>query len=565
MVGILTGGLFPRQLQELFALSKRPLPMSPQYRRHTRDQLIYPLDPRIAERSGQPAIIRLRPRRRKQTGSLFTLFLLGFMGVFSIILLASAVVGVAYSYYLLGDRIFPGVEAGALDLGGMTLSEAALILDKTWNLETTLHVTNGVQSQILPPASLGITLDAIETAKRAIELGRSGSILSRLAQVYSGLKNGWQVQPVVQLNLELARVGLSGLAPQLSQPSKDATIDVKGADVVAVPAELGYTINVEETLKSLQTDPGGILAEGVLVVVPQPVSPAITDVTPLLAEARRLLDRPAAVQLYDPLSDEQVSYPIARQEIASMLRVTQSAGGTVVALDEAEVAAFLSELSAQIGDGRSIDAERFSAPMAESLRTGEPFWVTASHPPTSYVVQPGDTLLKLGWRMGVPSWMILQANPGMNPNQLLAGTEIVIPSKDELLPLPIVANKRIVINLTRQRLLVYQDGNLIGQHVISTGIDRSPTQPGIFQVQTHDPNAYASVWDLYMPNFLGIYEAWPGFMNGIHGLPLLSNGRRMWANSLGRPASYGCIILGLEEAEWLYEWAETGVIVEIRE
>jgi lipoprotein-anchoring transpeptidase ErfK/SrfK len=54
-------------------------------------------------------------------------------------------------------------------------------------------------------------------------------------------------------------------------------------------------------------------------------------------------------------------------------------------------------------------------------------------------------------------------------------------------------------------------------------------------------------------------------MNGIHGLPLLSNGRRMWANSLGRPASYGCIILGLEEAEWLYEWAETGVIVEIRE
>jgi len=99
--------------------------------------------------------------------------------------------------------------------------------------------------------------------------------------------------------------------------------------------------------------------------------------------------------------------------------------------------------------------------------------------------------------------------------------------------------------------------------VISTGIDRSPTQPGVFQVQTHHLEAYASVWDLYMPHFLGIYEAWPGFMNGIHGLPTLSSGQRLWAGNLGRPVSYGCIILNLEAAEWLFHWAERGVVVEI--
>jgi lipoprotein-anchoring transpeptidase ErfK/SrfK len=76
-------------------------------------------------------------------------------------------------------------------------------------------------------------------------------------------------------------------------------------------------------------------------------------------------------------------------------------------------------------------------------------------------------------------------------------------------------------------------------------------------------NAYASVWDLHMPDFLGIYEAWPGFMNGIHGLPTLSGGRRLWADILGRPASYGCIILDLDDAAWLYNWAENGVVVEI--
>jgi len=34
---------------------------------------------------------------------------------------------------------------------------------------------------------------------------------------------------------------------------------------------------------------------------------------------------------------------------------------------------------------------------------------------------------------------------------------------------------------------------------------------------------------------------------------------------LGRPASYGCIILTLEDAETLYYWAEDGVVVEILE
>ena len=159
--------------------------------------------------------------------------------------------------------------------------------------------------------------------------------------------------------------------------------------------------------------------------------------------------------------------------------------------------------------------------------------------------------------------MILRANPDVDPDALLIGAELVVPSKDELLPIPIIPNKRIVLSINKQRMWIYENGERIRTFVISTGIDRSPTQPGVFQVQSHKKNAYASVWDLHMPHFLGVYEAWPGFMNGIHGLPTLSSGQRLWANILGRPASYGCIILDLGAAKWLYEWAEEGVIVEI--
>jgi LysM repeat protein len=186
------------------------------------------------------------------------------------------------------------------------------------------------------------------------------------------------------------------------------------------------------------------------------------------------------------------------------------------------------------------------------------------HKSTQYTVEPGDTLIAISMEVGIPYWKILESNPGISADSVPAGQKLVIPSKNDLLPLPVVRGKRIVISISQQRMWTYENGQRKKEYIVSTGIDKSPTMPGIFQVRTHEINAYASVWDLYMPNFLGIYEAWPGFMNGIHGLPTLSNGTRLWSNVLGRKASYGCIILNLDAAKEVYQWAENGVVVEIR-
>jgi lipoprotein-anchoring transpeptidase ErfK/SrfK len=219
----------------------------------------------------------------------------------------------------------------------------------------------------------------------------------------------------------------------------------------------------------------------------------------------------------------------------------------------------------------SLDENQFllqktlAAEIEDTLHENEEISIRVFHHPTTYLVQEGDTLLKLGWRMRMPYWMIMEANPETYSLGLQTGQTLTIPSLDDQLPLPVVRDKRIVMSISEQRLRTYEDGQLMDEYIISTGIDRSPTQPGVFQVQTHELNAYASVWDLYMPHFLGIYEAWPDFMNGLHGLPTLSNGRRLWADILGRPASFGCIILDLDAAEALYEWADDGVVVEILE
>ena len=202
--------------------------------------------------------------------------------------------------------------------------------------------------------------------------------------------------------------------------------------------------------------------------------------------------------------------------------------------------------------------------LIEKWRNLEPMQTMIQYKSTTYTVQSGESLWGISLKLGIPMWYILDANEGLTSDNLTAGMVLTIPPKDILLPLPAVRNKRIVIDISEQKMTVYENGQIRNTHIVSTGMDDSPTMAGIFQVQSHELNAYASNWDLYMPHFMGIYEAWPGFMNGIHGLPLLSNGQRLWASNLGSPASYGCIILNLAAAEDLYYWAEDGVVVEIR-
>jgi lipoprotein-anchoring transpeptidase ErfK/SrfK len=146
------------------------------------------------------------------------------------------------------------------------------------------------------------------------------------------------------------------------------------------------------------------------------------------------------------------------------------------------------------------------------------------------------------------------------------GQVIEIPSPDVMLPLPVVENKRIVVSISRQRMWAYQDGGLVWEWTVSTGIASSPTAPGVFQVQSHDGTAYASSWDLWMPYFMGIYRPVPSssFMNGFHGFPTRDGATLLWTGNLGYPVTFGCILLDTGNAALLYEWAEDGVVVEIQ-
>lgn len=124
------------------------------------------------------------------------------------------------------------------------------------------------------------------------------------------------------------------------------------------------------------------------------------------------------------------------------------------------------------------------------------------------------------------------------------------------------ANQRILIDISEQHMYVYASDALLFSFVASTGMNNA-TRVGSFSVLNKIPNAYGETWDIWMPNWLGIY--WAGnLQNGIHALPILSNGAQLWAGYLGTPISFGCIVIGSDESQLLYDWAEVGTPVELQ-
>lgn len=184
---------------------------------------------------------------------------------------------------------------------------------------------------------------------------------------------------------------------------------------------------------------------------------------------------------------------------------------------------------------------------------------------TVHVVQRGDTVVSIAYRYGTTIAAIVSANGLTNPSYIYVGQRLHIPSGTGAAPAlgsTAGVGKRIVVDLSAQRMYVYQNGQLIWNWVVSTGRPGQATAVGSYSVLNKIPNAYASTWALQMPHWLGIY--WAGrLQNGIHALPIQSNGQRLWEGYLGQPVSFGCIILATQNAATLYNWAAVGTPVDI--
>lgn len=457
----------------------------------------------------------------------------------------------------------PGIHIYDQSVGMKSYEDTAAWIDSYWNharLIRLSHPEDPTYEYFVSPEDLGYWVDPVATAKAAYDLGRGSAPLPELLAALSGRKQ--IVLPVMYYDIDVARQTLQALEDDLAVPVQEARIEYQNGKWAAIPGIPGQNVNIDGTLNHLYENAFAIFLEQSVTLEMITIPPEVADLSPILDDVEDLLAKDMVLSAYDPIMDETLTWSIPAEIKQAWVDIDPDTLDIRLRYDSDDIAGLIEAWEEALDDGREIVLNSDSDDLLEAWNN-ENILATIHHPPTQYQVGVGESLWSISLKLGIPMWYIMDTNNGLTTSNLNAGMTLTIPSKNDLLPLPVIPDKRIVIDISDQRMTVYENGQVRSTHIVSTGVSDSPTMAGIFQIQTHELNAYASNWDLYMPHFMGIYEAWPGFMNGIHGLPLLSSGHRLWASNLGTPVSYGCIILDLPAAEDLYHWAEPGVVVEI--
>jgi lipoprotein-anchoring transpeptidase ErfK/SrfK len=130
-------------------------------------------------------------------------------------------------------------------------------------------------------------------------------------------------------------------------------------------------------------------------------------------------------------------------------------------------------------------------------------------------------------------------------------------------PGQVKTNKRIVVDLSEQKLYAYQEDALFMEEAVSTGKQLLPTPRGTFPVYKMTPTRYmqgpidgitSQYFDLPGVPW-NLYFTYQGAV--IHGA--------YWHNNFGQMWSNGCVNLPPAQAEKLYRWAELGTRVVVRD
>jgi lipoprotein-anchoring transpeptidase ErfK/SrfK len=109
------------------------------------------------------------------------------------------------------------------------------------------------------------------------------------------------------------------------------------------------------------------------------------------------------------------------------------------------------------------------------------------------------------------------------------------------------------VDLSQQRTYAYRGDELLQSFLVSTGTWRTPTVTGKFKVYVKYRFADMSGPGYYLPNVPFVMYFYKGY--GLHGT--------YWHKNFGTPMSHGCINLKKSEAEWLFNFASVGTIVNI--
>ncbi len=111
----------------------------------------------------------------------------------------------------------------------------------------------------------------------------------------------------------------------------------------------------------------------------------------------------------------------------------------------------------------------------------------------------------------------------------------------------------IDVDLSEQKVTAYEGNTPVRSFIVSTGTSIHPTLTGQFRIYIKLAATDMAGPGYYLPDVPWTMYYYRGY--ALHGT--------YWHNNFGTPMSHGCINMTIAEAEWIYNFASVGTLVNV--
>ena len=156
--------------------------------------------------------------------------------------------------YLSGDTIVSGVKVASINVGGLTIQEAAAYLSDY--LDEIVHrpitILYDAMEWRLLPYDLGITADLESILLAAFQVGRQGTLLRKLSEHYQSQLEGWDIPLIVSVDEAKLTNALRKIAVTANVPPLDARIVLTDDDIIQIiPGVPGQKVDMAKLIEDV--------------------------------------------------------------------------------------------------------------------------------------------------------------------------------------------------------------------------------------------------------------------------------------------------------------------------
>ena len=264
-----------------------------------------------------------------------------------IVLLLTPLAALAWYQYDHVDRIYDGVSALGVDLGGMTREEAERALAARANeLAGRPVVVRAADAEWRTDWSqLGLRIPATPIVERAMAVGRDGSPVQRAVAQIDALGSGMRLPVEQSFDEQVLREFVSSVAGRVDRPVRDARLELKpDLTLELTTAQTGRTVVVDESLRRLHE--AALSGAGAVELAVATTQPTTTD--EMRQAAKERAERMLAAPLVLSYGDRR--WTIEGQELADLLMFTGGPGLPLeVKLDPDALLPRLTGIAAELG------------------------------------------------------------------------------------------------------------------------------------------------------------------------------------------------------------------------